>query len=127
MDMRLTNELIVAGLLVVGCAQAAAQDLLPVEHGTYVREGFSAEDPPFAAIIEYDGTTLSGPHSNACRSTVLSHHGKDYLLSTTCAALGDGTPAAPYGEEERVVVQSSTKIRLAHGNDAASYRLVPTL
>ncbi len=125
--MRIAHALVVAGFLTLSSNLAFAQDLLPVEHGTYVREGTSVDDAPFAAILEYDGTTIAGPHSSACRSTVVSREGNEYRVSTTCDALGDGTPATPYTEEERVVVESARTIRFAHGTDVASYRLAPTL
>jgi hypothetical protein len=122
--MRAAHILVVAGLFFAVSAQAGAKDLLPIEHGTYVREGVDAADPPFAAIFEYDGATISGPHSSQCTSTVTSHEDEKYLLSTTCNALGDGTPAAPYTEEERVVVRSATRVKFAHGHDVEAYRLV---
>jgi hypothetical protein len=126
MIMRITHALTIAGLLIAGSAHAAQHDLLPLQSGTYVRDGASVQDAPLAALIIYDGAAISGPHSSACRSTVLSHHGAMYRLSTTCAALGDGTPAVAYTETQRIVVRSRTTMRFAHGEDVASYRLAPT-
>jgi hypothetical protein len=126
MIMRIAPTLVALGMFLAASAQAqaATKDLLPLVHGTYVREGFDAVDPPFAAIVEYDGTTFSGPHSSACVSQVLDHDGAKYRVSTTCYGEGDGTPAVPYTEKERVVVQSATQMKFTHGDDMAVYRLV---
>ena len=123
--MRISNALIVAGLLSVVSAQVEARSLLPLEAGTYVREGVDVVDAPFAALVAYDGSAFSGPHSSACRSKLLSHRGATYRLSTTCEALGDGTPAVATTEVERVVVVSPTRMRFARGDDVALYRLAP--
>ena len=123
--MLIARTLVVAGLFVTLSAFAVAKDLLPVEHGIYVREGTGAGDVPFAATLTYDGSTIAGPHSSACRSTLLSRDGDTHRVSTTCDALGDGTPAVPYTEEERIVVVSARRIRFEHGNDAAWYHLAP--
>ena len=122
--MRIVQALLAAGMLVAVSAHAETKNLLPLEHGTYVREDFDATDAPFAAIIEYDGSTFAGPHSSACVSEVLDHDGAKYRIRTTCFAEGDGTPAAPYSEKERIVVQSPTRMQFTHNDDSAVYRLV---
>ena len=124
--MRVAPAFVALGMLLAVSAQAPAQakDLLPLAHGTYVREEFDAVDPPFAAILEYDGSTFSGPHASACASRILDHDGAKYRISTTCSAQGDGTPAVPYTEKERIVVQSPTRMQFTHGDDMAVYRLV---
>jgi hypothetical protein len=122
--MRIAQTLLAAAMLVAASAHAETKDLLPLAHGTYVREGYDAEDAPFAAILEFDGSTFSGAHSSACVSEVLDHDGAKYRVRTTCFAEGDGTPAAPYSEKERIVVQSPTRMQFTHNDDTAIYRLV---
>jgi hypothetical protein len=124
MVQALAQTLFVAGMFVAASAHAGSKDILPLQHGTYVREGYDAEDPPFAAILEFDGSTFSDPHSSACVSEVLDHDGAKYRVRTTCFAAGDGTPAAPYSQKERVVVQSPTRMQFTHDDDTAVYRLV---
>jgi hypothetical protein len=122
--MRTTSTLATVGMLLAISGHAEAADILPLEHGTYVREGYDAASAPFAAILEYDGSTISGPHSSACVSEVLDHDGAKYRIKTTCFAEGDATPATPYKERERIVVVSSTRMQFTHGDDQAIYRLV---
>jgi hypothetical protein len=126
MIMRIAPAFVALGMFLAISAEAPAEakDLLPLAHGTYVREDFDAADAPFAAILEYDGSAFSGPHSSACVSKVLDHDGAKYRVSTTCSAAGDGSPAAPYTEKERIVVQSPTRMQFTHGDDMAIYRLV---
>jgi len=40
----------------------------------------------------WDGVRFSGPHSSKCMSTVLRRDGSEYEVSTSCSALGDGSP-----------------------------------
>ena len=94
--MRLARAFLSAAMLLAVSAHAESKDLLPLEHRTYVLEGYDAVDAPFAAILEYDGSTFSGPHSSACVSEVLDHEGAKFRIRTTCFADGDGTPGAPY-------------------------------
>ncbi len=115
---------VAVAMLLTMSAQAATSDLLPLAHGTYVREGYEAADAPLAAVLEYDGSTIAGAHSSACVSEVLEHDGAAYRIETTCRSAGDGTPATPYKEEERIVVLSPTRMRFAHRDDQAVYRLV---
>lgn len=82
---------------------------LPLQPGTYVREGSECVDPPFAAMMTYDGKAFSDPHSHDCRSTIVSRKGADYVVRTNCIAAGVG--AAPrVAETERVTVLSPTRI-----------------
>lgn len=122
--MRIASALIAAGLLLTTTAHATSNDLLPIERGTYVRDGADATDPPFVAMLAYDGSSFSGPHSSACTSTLLEHRDANYRVSTTCLADGDGTPAAPHTEQADIVVQSTTRLRFSHGDDTAIYRCV---
>ena len=64
---------------------------LTIDPGVYVREPASCKSAPNAAILLWDGVGFSGPHSSKCKSTVLSKRGRQYEISTSCAALGDGS------------------------------------
>lgn len=84
------TALVSAWILFHGLA-IAQQDQLSLRHGTYVLTSVACKDAPFAAIMAWDGEAFSGPHSSKCRSSV-QHHGNQFTVSTTCDALGDGTP-----------------------------------
>lgn len=72
---------------------AVAQDGLPaLKHGIYVEKSYPCKGAPNAAIAEWDGKGFSGAHSSQCTTRVLSRTGATYKLSTSCAAMGDGTP-----------------------------------
>ena len=72
---------------------AVAQDGLPaLQHGIYVAKPYPCKGAPNAAIRQWDGKGLSGAHSSQCTTRVLSRTGATYKLSTSCAAMGDGTP-----------------------------------
>ena len=74
-------------------ALALAQDAgLSLKHGIYVDASVSCKEPPFAVMRSWDGVGFSGPHASRCISKVLSHQGSEYRVSTSCSAIGDGTP-----------------------------------
>ncbi len=72
---------------------AVAQDApLSLKHGIYVAKPSSCKGAPNARILQWDGVGFSGAHSSRCTTRVLSHLGTRYELSTTCSAMGDGSP-----------------------------------
>ena len=113
----------------VAAAQAAHGAALPLEAGVYVRDGVPCHDAPFAALIQYDGASFSGPHSSDCTTTVVNRNGaKSYSLQTTCHAAGDGSAAAGSTEKETLTVLSPSHLIFAHPTglrvvDQAAYRL----
>lgn len=117
----------------VAAARIAAQQLrLHLRHGEYVHESIPCNNPPFAAMMSWNGIGFSGPHSAQCRSRVLTHSGNRYDISTACAALGDDTPdASAYVDTFTVTRLSESRFKLTKaGNPAGTYRwcsaLVPT-
>jgi hypothetical protein len=102
---------------------ALAQDELSLKHGTYVLEGTGCKEPPFAAMMSWDGAGFSGPHDSRCTSSVLSHHGSEYRVRTTCAAQGDGSPnpsGRPEVETFSLTRLSSTRFSIAEGKQPQS-------
>lgn len=81
-----------ASWILAPCFALGQHDQLSLKHGTYVLESAECKEPPFAAMISWDGVGFSGPHASRCTSRVLNRHGNQFALSTTCSALGDGTP-----------------------------------
>jgi hypothetical protein len=94
---------------------------LGLKHGTYVDASVSCPAPPFAAVRSWDGIGLFGPHSSRCTSRVLSHHGNQFQISTSCSAVGDGTPN-PVGQ---VDIQNISLIRLSNVSFVASEEAKP--
>ncbi|MBB5060653.1 hypothetical protein HDF16_005389 [Granulicella aggregans] len=88
-------------------AQIARLDL---KHGTYVNASISCTASPFAAMRSWDGIGFSGPHSSRCMSRVLGHKGNHFKISTSCSAVGDGTPS-PAGQ---IDIEKLSLIRLSN-------------
>ncbi len=109
-------------LLSLVSSSVLAAETLPIDRGTWVREGYACHDAPFAAMFSYDGQSISGPHSSRCETSVVAQAGTTYDVSTTCRGLGDGTPDAPFTEAERFTVESATRVEFAHRQDRAEYR-----
>ena len=100
----------------------AATDLLPIDHGTWVRDGYACDDAPLAASFTYDGQAPHGAHASRCDAAVVAQDGSTYELSSTCRGEGDGTPSRPFTEIERFTVASPTRLTFAHQQDRADYR-----
>lgn len=94
-------------------AQNARLDL---KHGTYVDVSVSCPAPPLAAIRSWDGIGFFGPHSSLCTSRVLSHKRNHFQISTSCSAVGDGSPN-PAGQVDN---QNTSLIRLSNASFVAS-------
>lgn len=95
-----------------------------LEHGDYVQEPLACKDAPFAAILSWNGIGFSDPHSSQCRSRIVTQSGNRYKFTTTCAALGDGTPdASGYVEKFTVTRLSSKRFELTDvAKPAVTYR-----
>jgi hypothetical protein len=81
-----------AAWMLIPCFALAQHDQLSLKHGTYVLEHTECKEAPFAAMMSWDGVGFFGPHATRCKSRVLSRHGSQFTLSTSCAARGDGSP-----------------------------------
>ena len=100
---------------------AQIQDL-SLKHGIYVLRGVDCKEPPFAALKSWDGVGFAGPHSGQCTTNVLSHRGNHFDVSTTCAALGDGTPnRSGYVEKLSLTRISSTNFLIVNANNTTSH------
>ena len=99
---------------------------LALKHGIYVREKAPCKGAPNAAILSWDGAGFSGAHSSKCTSRVLSRSGQMFRVSTTCSALGDGSPN-PQGSESAdsfmLTLLSSTRFEIRkESHDQGTYR-----
>ena len=103
------------------CLALADHDQLLLKHGTYVQEKYDCKEAPFAAMKTWDGIGFAGPHDSKCTTSVLSHHGNQFEISTGCSALGDGTPN-PSG---RVSVDRLSVIRLSNTSFTISTEAKP--
>jgi hypothetical protein len=88
---------------------------LVLKHGVYVREKTPCKGAPNAAIMSWDGAGFSGAHSSKCTSRVVSRSCQIFQVSTTCSALGDGSPN-PGGSESAdsfiLTLLSSTRFEI---------------
>ena len=70
----------------------AQTDPLSLKHGVYVEKHEQCKGAPNAAIMIWDGVGISGAHSSRCTSRVLRRDKNPVQVSTSCSALGDGSP-----------------------------------
>ena len=105
-----TQTAISAAWILIPCFALAQHDQLSLKHGSYVQKGVPCKDAPFAVMKSWDGVGFFGPHSSRCTTRVLSHHGNKFNTSTTCTAIGDGTPL-PSGPAD---VETLSLIRLSN-------------
>jgi len=103
-------------------AQSAQLDLNP---GTYVDARYKCDGAPNATLLTWDGKGFSGAHSSICSTRVLSRTGNTFRIQTTCAAVGDGTPAVavPSDEESLSLLGGSGFILAGFSRGSNSYRL----
>ena len=99
-----------AGVMLVAAGADAAT--LPLKAGTYVREGSACRQAPFAVQFNYASGAFSYPHATQCRSTIVRHQGRSYVVNETCAALGDGTPAKADALTTRYRVLSPSRVEV---------------
>jgi hypothetical protein len=104
-------------MLIPGAAQAAT---LPLKPGTYVLADTPCNDPPFAAMFDYDGRRFSYPHATDCRSAIVLHKGRTYRVRETCLALGDGSAAAPSTTISAYTIRSPERVEVRQGHEKAN-------
>lgn len=85
-----------AAWMLIPCFALAQLDQLSLKHGTYVLKTAQCKEPPFAAMMYWDGVGFFGPHATRCKSRLLNRRGSQFTLSTTCTAFGDNTPDASH-------------------------------
>jgi hypothetical protein len=103
---------------------ASATDLLSIHHGTY--SSTTCDDAPNAALLDYDGRSLTGAHTSACVTRVLRHAHDEYILRETCPAeqAGGANVARELLVTETLVVMSADSFRLvtdANAGDARTF------
>ena len=96
-------------LSVLGLALPEGEQV-SLKRGIYVVASVGCKEPPFAAMQFWDGVGFFGPHSSRCTSHILTHHGNQFQIRTSCKALGDGSPL-PTGQ---VDVEDITLVRLSN-------------
>ncbi|NHH80192.1 hypothetical protein [Burkholderia gladioli] len=105
---------------------AAAQAALPLHAGTYVdTQANECQDAPNTSILTYDGHGFGGAHSSHCVSTTVKRTGDEYELSTTCSALGDGTPVKPQKFKEKIHILSPERFSMQFSEGTQTYKLCP--
>ncbi len=97
---------------------------LTLKPGVFVREPYACKDAPNAAIRVWDGAAFSGASSSKCTTRVLNRQGEQFRISTTCSAMGDGTPDnSNYAEELLLTRQSDSRFSISRkGQPEGKYR-----
>jgi hypothetical protein len=104
--------------ILVPLSTLSQNDDLSLKHGTYVLETSKCKEPAFAAVISWDGVGFSGPHSARCASRVVSRHGNQYSVNTSCGALGDGSPdRSGYVDAISLTRLSNTRFMISKENE----------
>jgi len=115
--------------LLFGTSASAAS--LPIEQGFYVLDGVECRDAPNAALFEYKDGAFRYPHASQCRSAVVEHTERAYVVDEVCSALGDGTPSEPVKTTSEYKVMSRTRIVVtsltASDREARAYRYCPAI
>jgi len=116
MRPRLLLALVSATILL---SQGLAQAPLALKHGVYVQTGTPCTDPPNAAIVLWDGIGFSGAHDSKC-TTMADPPKKNGTrrITTTCNALGDGTPTQSSTVTQRITLRGDHSFTLK-GEDGA--------
>lgn len=115
----------VAAWILIPCIALSQNHPLSLKHGTYVREPYPCKEQPNAAIMSWDGIGFSGAHSSRCASRILSSHGNQFKLSTSCDALGDGSPnpsGRSYVDTFSLTRLSNTRFTLDKTKAPGTYR-----
>ena len=73
----------------------AQTDPLSLKHGVYVEKHEQCKGAPIKAIMIWDGVGFFGAHSSRCTSRVLRRDKNRFQVSTSCSALGEGSPSGP--------------------------------
>lgn len=104
-------------------ARSAVAESLAIKRGVYVQEQSSCKEAPNAATLVWDGKGLSGAHSSGCTSSVVSHESSHVVIATSCAALGDGSPAPETFRQKNIFTRlSRSKLALANEAQPVTYR-----
>jgi hypothetical protein len=111
-----------SAMAVLIAAPAFAGDLLPLHHGSY--SSAACDDPPNAALLDYDGTSLTGAHTAACTTHLVKHEANHYVLRETCPAehIGGETMARALDVTENIVILSADSFRLSTTTNASDAR-----
>lgn len=96
---------------------------LVLKHGAYVQASVSCNEPPFAAMQAWDRVGLSGPHTSGCTSRVLSHDNNHFRITTSCNAIGDGTPnSSGQDYSETILLIRLSPVRFVESSEAKPER-----
>jgi hypothetical protein len=115
-------------LVLIAISGGAVAQKLPIAHGEYVLSSMPCKDAPFAAMMNYDGKGLGGPHVSGCVTKILTHDAARYTIRTSCDAVGDGTPMPRSVSSQSLTIKSQKHVVLQNteaGSEALDYRWCP--
>jgi hypothetical protein len=118
------KRVVIAWGLAVPFAAVAQTQRLSLKQGMYVQLTYECVGAPNAAVMFWDGVGFSDARTSKCTSELQSKDGRQYQVSTTCAALADGTPdSTGHVEAFTLTRQSSDRYEMEKtGQHPATYR-----
>jgi hypothetical protein len=122
--LRINCGLCAVVLWAANSAHAGPGSLLPLQPGPYVVSSYKpCEEAPLAAVVQFDGRAIFGPHESNCTISIESHKGRSYRLSTECQANGDGSAASPTKALRTVRIESKVKFSVVSLGSPVAYEL----
>lgn len=115
----------------IAAAASASVDTSPqpggiyrLKPGIYVAQDVPCEDPPNAAIRQYDGHGISTAHSHACKASVRARKGMRYTVDQSCIDAGAG-PGRRFVQRQQITVRDALSFSQSIGGSSTSYRYCP--
>lgn len=97
---------------------------MPLKPGIYVAKGSTCQDPPNAAIRDYDRRSFATSSTRTCRARVVTRRGTTYRIEQSCIDAGRG-PAPRVIDRFAVSVEDAITFRLRRGGGVTEYRYCP--
>ena len=97
---------------------------MPLKPGIYVAKGSTCQDPPNAAIRDYDRRSFATSSTRACRARVVTRGGATYRIEQSCINAGRG-PGPRVIDRFSVSVQDALTFRLRRAGSVTQYRYCP--
>lgn len=102
-------------------ATASTASTIPLKAGDYGDISLACDDHPNAGVVSFDGKNFQYPHATRCTDTVTGRTSGLLLISETCRANGDGSPARPTTQMLKVKVKSADRFQKIYGKNFTTY------
>jgi hypothetical protein len=98
--------------------------IVPLKPGIYVAKGSTCQDPPNAAVRDYDRRSFATSSTRACRARVVTCRGTTYRIEQSCIGAGSGT-APRVIDRFAVSVRDAITFRLGRAGGVTEFRYCP--